>query len=437
MKAWKKNYPAAFAFFLLLMGFGSSHSQELVMGTVFDGETKNPVRNAYVRMGERNTKTDANGNFSLPFIEDEDLQAGGRDFHEFRIAPRDLKKDKPLNIYLTPKPEIQGLQSSGEAQSVYAPDFEYIFDYNFIDNNIVIATYFDKKMNKKKRNPGYRNCVLSLFENGVSKQRLIIPDFPYRLRRSPFGDLYLEGADYAYRVHYDSGEISLREVKYEDYLQEILPLTAAFDSAAYWVKIVPELPQVVHRMFSTELARALTVRVIRNRNYFLRVNDDYLMLDPARREEAAKLAKKYGFADQLFAPYLRRREFVIDLAPPYAPGYRTGDEYVIFDAMNQWIYRHTAQGGPIDSVYFDVGLDGEELVKIVHDPATQACYAIHEKSGTYYLRRIDHTRGSLGAPFKLTIPFPEKLKVYNGTLFYIHRDVDDGTRHLYSEKLDF
>lgn len=410
-----------------------TYGQEMIKGTVRDGGSEEPLYNAYVRMGNRNTKTDASGNFSLALDAEEELEVGLHGFHEFRIRPADLISLDDITVYLTPKPDLEGLGISDEVQPVYSPDFERVFDYSFIDNQLIIATYFDKKINTSKRNPGYHNCVLSLFENGVSLHRLIIPDFPYRLRESPFGELFLEGSDYALRIRSEKGKLHSTEIKYDDYLSQILPLTAAFDSVVFWVYIIPELPQVVHYAFSVELNREYVVRVVRNHNYFDRVEKDYSMLSRDQLAEAFELSSERGFSDRLFAPYLRRRLVVVDDTPPYSPGFRIGNDYLIFDALNEWIFRHDSNGEVKDSVYAQVNLDGEVLKEILQDPVTEEFFVTHEKSGVTYLRPLNPLQGRLGAAFKISYPFPEKLKIYNGTVYYIRRDVDRGVRHIYSE----
>jgi len=437
MKVHTFSLKLALSILISLMLSPPCGAQETISGTVFDGQTERPLSNAYVRMGERNTKTDVRGEFNLPFDADEELEVGNHSFHEFRIRPSDLVRTTDLVIYLTPKPESGGIRRSGNTEEVYTPDFEYIFDFHFIDNKLVIATYFDKKINKSKRNPGYENCVLSLFEKGEIKDRLILPNYPYRLRKTPFGELFLEGADYAKRIRLENGKLISREVDYQDFITQIIPLTAAVDSTVFWVKMVPELPQVVHYGFSVGMERALAVRVVRNEDYFERVETDYSMLDLNMLEEAKELAENYGFNEKLFAPFLRSRRIAVNLTKPYSPGFAVGDDYLIFDALNHWVFSHGASGEVRDSVYLPLNLDGEDLVEILQDPVSESIYAVHEKSGIHFLRLIDPYRGSMGVAFKIDIPFPEKLRVFNGNVFYINRDVDRGMRHLYSEKLDF
>lgn len=411
--------------------------QKEVTGTVYSGQDGEPLKGIFVRLGNRNTKTDDEGTFTLPYTAKEDLELGASGFHDMRIKAEEVEAWNRLDIYLALKPEVEGLGINENIEAIYTPEFEYIFDYEFLQDNLITATYFNKKLNKQKRNPGYENCVLTLFDKGVKKHRLIIPDYPYRLRSSPYGDLYLEGVDYSKRIVIKEGELIDIDINFEDYLNQILPLTVAIDSSVFWVKIIPELPQVVHYVYSISAGREMVTRVVRNKEYFLRTRGDYTMLSKNQRSKAQELAEEKGFSPQLYSTYLRRNELVVNLIQPYSPAFGKGKEVIILDPLNRRIFSHDKYGLPIDSVYFDPEPGDEKLRSFTQDQVSKKIYQILDKGGVTIIRHVDETTGGLGAPFKIGYPFVEKIKVYNGFVYYIRRDVDKGTRHLYRERLNF
>ena len=415
----------------------SATAQREIRGTVYCGNDREPLMGAFVRLGDRNTKTDGDGSFVLPYQSGEELIAGASGYYDLRIKPSELTYGDKIDIYLPIKPGIKGLGISEEVEKVYTPDFEFVFDYHFLDDHLIIGTYFNKKLNKKKRNPGYENCVLTLFDNGVNKHRLIIPDYPYRLRSNPYGDLYLEGADYAKRIIIKDEKLTGLDIDFKDYLNQILPLTVAVDSSVFWVKIVPELPQVVHYVYSISLGREIVTRIVRNKEYFERTRGDYAMLSNNERQEAMRLAEEKGFSTRLYSTFVRKNDFTLSLAKPYSPSFAKGDTVYIFDPMNHKIYSHDKYGSPIDSVYFDAEPGDEKIGHYTQDQVSEDVYAIMNKGGETIIRRVGLNTGGLGAPFTLGYPFAENIRVYNGYVYYIRRDVAEGSRHIYRERLNF
>ncbi len=413
-----------------------ANSQISLRGKVLDGETELPISGAFVRLGSRSVKTDHTGMFSLNAAEDGLLKAGKATYYDYRIALPDIVDRSNTVIHLTKKSKSTGLGIAEDALSVYEPEYDFIFDFHFIDNLLFVGGYMNKSVNKRKKDQGYLNCTLTLFENGVPLFREVVPDHCIRLRATPFGQLILEGKDFAYLVTGNSEGLELVEIEFENYLGAYLPYTVSFDTIDYRVKIVPHLPQVVHLQESQELDENRVVRVVRNQNYFDRVNSDYSMLTNEQLKQAGDLGFEHGFNPKLYAPFLRSKEISIDRRTPYSPAYKANGEVIIFDALNQWIFRHSETGIPIDSAYAMLTLDGEEIRSILQDPITEKLYIIHEKKGVDYIRPINPYSGALGEATKIAYPFPKQVKVYNGRIYYIRHEVDPGFRHLYTQSLN-
>lgn len=417
--------------------------QETVSGNVFSGEDHRPVAKVKVRIGDRSIRTDAKGSFTLPYDKNEHLEISAPGFHDYRRKPSDINDFDNLSIYLVPKPSISGLKVSSEAVGVYEPQFEYIFDYEFIDNMLVVGSYLNENISDPERDLSVQNCALTLFDKGKMIHRLIIPDFPQRIRRSPFDEFFIEGLDYALLIDVENGKLSYEAYDYSKYVVNVLPWTAAFSKSASAVGMIAELPLVIHYLYVPDEEKERTIRVVKNHSYFEETYDDFTMLSRSQRQKAEELSKEFGFDKRLFASYIRvsdqnrRSRMYIDrdLRKPYTPAFNYQGDLFILDAMNQWIYRHDQDGAKLDSVYFPIDLPVEELSLIQQDRVSQKLYAIHQKKGVYYVRKLDPATGSLGTPMKIAFPFPKKLKIYNGNAFYIRHDAQEQIKHLYKEKL--
>ncbi|MCZ4410095.1 carboxypeptidase-like regulatory domain-containing protein [Cryomorphaceae bacterium 1068] len=440
-----------FIFFLWIAISTSLFSQEAISGVVYDGDTKKPLSNATVRMGNRNVRTDARGGFAVPFKEGKSLEVSASGYHDHDRNPYDMVKSTDVAVYLVPKPKAKGLEISEKAMGVYEPEFEYLFDFEFIDNLLVVGSYLNRNISDPDNGSSLKNCALTLFDNGEMSHRVLIPDYPQRLRRSAFDELFVQGLDFALLVNEDEGKLSVEEFDLKEYRTKVVPYTVALSSSAFSVQIVREIPQVVHYCYQTKLESHEVIRTARNRAYFSKTFLDYTMLDPEQRALAAALSEAQGFDKELYASYIRannrqpnfrsQQPYATgvdrDLRPPYTPVYKKDGDVLILDAMNQWIYRHDQRGETLDSVYFQIELPGEELWRIEQDQVNEKLYAIHQKKGVYFIRELDPKTGALSTPMKVAFPFPEKLKIYNGNAFYIRHDADAQFKHLYKESLNF
>jgi len=437
---------------LAILLFSHVHAEHELSGMVFHGHTNRPIENANVKIGRSNVDTDVHGKFKLSYKEGEDQiivhKAG---FHDYRISLINLENLNNCTFYLTPIPERTGLKVSKQAVGVYEPSFEFIFDYYFIDNHLIIGSYLNRKVNKEKVNEELKNCALSLFDRGVLLDRQIIADNPSRFRRTPFNELFLEGVDYAFLIGESQRKIEVTPIDYKTFLTQVLPWTVAFDSTAFLVKIMPQIPQVNHFVNFASADSTQLVRSVKNKEYFGKTFGDYTMLSKKQKLLAKELSNQQGFPEQYYASYIRAtdsgaarsfRDNIAwggerDLRIPYSPPYKIGNEVFIFDCMNQWIFRHSKNGAPLDSCYFQIQLPKEEIQKIEQDQITQKVYAIHEREGVEYIRQINPTTGALGSPMKIAHPFPKRVKIYNGEVFYIREDAKRKIKHLYKETLDF
>jgi hypothetical protein len=443
----RSTFTSLIALFLCFTATG----QEYISGVVYDGDTQQPLAKAKARMGNRNMRTDATGSFTIPVKKGKKLEVSATGFHDYDRNLYDIVDSKNLAIYLVPEPKVKGLKVSAGAVGVYEPTFEYLFDFDFIDNLLVVGSYLNRNFSNTNGNLSIENCALTLFDRGELTHRIIIPDYPQRLRRSAFDELYIEGLDYALIVNEEGGKLSYEESDLKEFRTNVVPYTVAFSKSAFSVKIVREIPQVVHYCYHTDIKSHAVIRTAQNRSYFSKTFLDYTMLDQDQRLRAISLSEAQGFDKKLYAGYIRARDrepnfrsqqpystgVDRDLRPPYTPVYKKEDSVLILDAMNQWIYHHNQDGEALDSVYFQIDLPGFELWRIEQDRVSEKLYTIHKKQGVYFIRELDPYTGAFSVAMKVAYPFPEKLKIYNGNVFYLRHDADEQFKHRYKESLDF
>ena len=414
---------------------------KVISGFVYSGSFLGPIGKVHVRMGKNSTKTDYDGKFSLPYTVNEALTFSHSEYNTQKIPAASLITTAANKYYLTPSSNLGSmvLESSG-VEEVHNPEFEHVFDYTFLNDTLVALSYMNLgKKDSRKGVKSYINCSFSAFRYGELIERLILPDYIQGLKLSPWGSLYLEGADTSYVVKRTRDSFLVKGLDYSHYLNFISLAYAKNNNGIFFSYYYPFIPQVAHKVYNSTRDEVYLLRLVQNPAYFSKVSDDYSMLAESEINAAIKLEESTGVNHQMFSTYLRSFYTLRDLSKPYAPGFMVNDEVLIFDHMNNSLSYYDSSGifNKSKGMYHN-SLLKEELVKMIQDPFNQRLYTLHNKSGVLYLRQVDTATGATGRPFKLYYPFAENVKVFENYVYYLHKSArDEEINYLVREKLPF
>lgn len=414
------------------------HGQNrIIEGKVLAGSYFRPINKVHVRSGVRSTKTDRHGMFTLLLTDGEPLLLSHIKYDNQEINVGRLLELTDFTFYLTPtsKSSSEVLQEN-PSQEIYAQKFEHVFDYTFVADTLIVLSYMHEE-NMKTRS--YINCALTGLKYGEVFQRLVLPNNIRNLKDHPSGSLYLSGPEGAIRLNRQLDKLDYIQMSYYDYVAGIDPVYAKKDDLLYYAKRISVLPRLSHYLYDLGTKSSGLIRTIENRKYFEKVNDDYVMLNAAEYILANELALETGLEAALFAPYLRSYYTLREVKTPYAPGFIVDNHLLILDHTNQWMFKHSLAGHPIDSIgiYHD-DLIKEELVGVIQDPSSEQLYLEHERGGVHYIRELDIKTGASGRPYQLNKPFAAKVKVFEGYVYYLHQSpIDSKTWHLLRERLPF
>lgn len=422
---------------LLLPNFIFSQT---ISGTVYSGAYLKPLYKISVRSGIRSAKTDRTGKFTLEITKEEPLIISDSKHHTQEIAYERFSRMDDLEFYITPSASSfsQVIQSS-DVEIIHSPSFENIFDYSFLSDTLVILSYMKSESNTSSRKDEYINCALTAMRYGEVFDRQILPDYINRLHVDPFGQLFLEGSESCHIVKRSEKKLEVNSVDSDAFYNQILPMYAVEEDFIFYQYPYAYIPQVSHRIFSREQRESYPIRFIRNENYFEKVEDDLAMLSPREVKMAKDYEEETGISYRLFSTFIRSYYLLRDVRHPYAPGFSQDDNILIFDHMNNWLFAHDLKGNPVDSVgIYHNSLNREELVQIIQDSGDNRLYTHHDKAGVHFIRKFDAGTGGSGRPYKIYHPFAERVKIFEGYVYYLHRDPKNkNTRHLMREKLPF
>ncbi|NEN25495.1 hypothetical protein G3O08_18545 [Cryomorpha ignava] len=427
---------------LLLFSLAIGYSQnETISGQVNAGSYLGPVSKVHVRMGKYSTKTDYEGKFTLRITQDESLILSHSSYNTQKIPYKAAITIKNATYYLTPSSGSANMIMEGaEVQPIYTPEFEHVFDYTFLGDTLIVLSYMNlgKPENKLDDKP-YINCTFTAMYLGEMIERKVMPNNIQKLFHHPGGTVFLEGLDTCYVLNRKPNDLNVSGFSYTDYQDFVSLAYAETEQSIFYAYSYPYIPQVAHKMYNFSDDEIYLLRLVQNREYFDKVNDDYAMLTEGEIKSAMAFEKQTGINHRMFSTYLRSFRILRDIAAPYAPGFLVGDEVIIFDHRNSSVSYYDSNGKykHFQGMFHNT-LVKEELVKMIQDPYTKQLYTLHNKAGVMYLRKVDTQTGATGRPLKLHYPFAENVKVFENYVYYLHKaPADVKYNHLVRQKLPF
>jgi len=128
--------------------------------------------------------------------------------------------------------------------------------------------------------------------------------------------------------------------------------------------------------------------------------------------------------------------------PMNAPMVVLDDTMHVFDHHVSLLYRYGPDRQLLDSVAIDYH-GGEKILgnpftgELVVDEEEKEVYALYSvPGGRTWLTAIDRANGRTGRTHPLVHPYPERVKVRNGRVYYIYRPFESSQKkYLYEEGL--
>ena len=392
-------------------------------------------------MGKYSTKTDFEGKFNLRITPDEPLILSHPSYHIQKIPFQAAVTIKNATYYLTPSSGSPNMVMEGaEVQPIYTPEFEHVFDYTFLGDTLILLSHMNLgKPETKFDDKPYINCTYTAMYRGEMIERKVMPNNIQKLFHHPGGTVFLEGKDTCYVLARNENDLGISGFSFKDYQDFVSLAYAETKNAIFYSYGYPYIPQVAHKMYNFIDDEIYLLRLVRNKEYFDEVENDFAMLTERELKSATALEKATGINHRMFSTYVRSFGIIRDVTMPYSPGFLVGDEILIFDHRNSSVSYYDTNGTfkQMKGMFHNT-LMKEELVKMVQDKSTEMLYTLHNKNGVMYLRNVDIQTAATGRPFKLHYPFAENVKVFENYVYYLHKTpADVKYNHLVRQRLPF
>lgn len=326
----------------------------------------------------------------------------------------DIIRLSPLSVLLE-----EAVVNSRSAKRILHSSQEYVVDYEFVDEYILVASYsgsFGKKQAK----------VFLLDQAGDTLALTYINEEPVALFKSCMNRCYLVTADRFYSMDVYPGSIRFEDAYDLALLEGMKQCQLMLDSTQYYKFAVPDL-------FQVEYARLAMGDTLPQTFYTVQDNSAYKSYMEELREYMNSMHQwEYNLAAQQW----RTMGILNRLSQRYVnvPLYSKNDTLLIFDYNNRtiWYFNKTGQSLGNNPIYFYP--DKLMRMEVIKDAVTNLFY-IYSYAEKQRLHRINLDEPGSIATISIEKPFAENVKVYNGDIYYLWQDSRNvATRQLYVQK---
>ncbi len=313
-----------------------------------------------------------------------------------------------LNIYLLPQvKELAGVEITAIQNEVFFRDEHYaVRDYE-IDSGLVYLLVFRTRLLNAE--------LICMNTNGDTvSQTEVLRFMPNRLFRDCMGYMHLLSNDSGFQV-YRAGKglelvhpVALK--KFDDVLKNCVASTSEI---FYFQKVVDHGLSVEYYGINRKTLARNTISSVK----------DEKRLKMLRRNE--------GDAGLLWMtrPPIGREDFVdwnyihkIIYRPIKTALYRIGNYICIFNTPDRQMEFYDKEGNYSYKLALQIdGVDdGRWTSEILYDDFTGRVYTMFLKNGVCSLYRVDLNTGALKKVLSMLYPFPQKVRVYQGFVYYLY-----------------
>lgn len=336
----------------------------------------------------------------------------------------------------TMKLDAISVNASGIESVFYKPEI-LLIDYEFWMNRLLLLLKVDKK---------YRVRMLDFEYNTLAEL-----EFPWELDsfyRNAFGGVHVIAADTVYQLYLKPNDLELLDVtskdKFEKFVKQCVVATDSLlvfpdlmnhnkDQLYFSVNRNTKQKNILHHIFDEVAAKYAQI-------YYNKIVSIYCANVPMTMNKIYD-GTWDGDVNSLNIPFTRDNfELIIwynkvVTKPISAPIFESNNEIVLFDHVNDSLFRYDVIGRKIASLPISYHKDKKWTDRIISD-FNGNYYAVFEKSGISYLKQIDLKSGEIISVTKIEQhTFPQNLKVRDGYVYYMHTDRHYPYLHKYRTQL--
>lgn len=404
-----------------------SRSQEYkISGKVLDSQTGLPIPNANISLVDSRTGCSSSGDGSFYIVSDTipvNLIISHINYKTRRIWLDDVSG--PFTVLMEPSVQVLKeveISEKNEPIPFFKDDKYAVLDYE-INQDLIYLLNFKFRLSKSE-------LLVKSFYGDTIAPPLTLNFKPTGLFLDCLGYMHVLSKDSIYQVYLGKETLSLiYKYDIEKFHATLEDCVASTDAALYFKE---------SRQSHLEVCFYMIDKHNSVRKYLMSVKDDQKIKMLHNNPTDYYFASMDKFPDSF--------EGMIDwlwvnrilYTPNESDMRKIGDTLCIFSAVDGTIKLLTLEGQLLSekTMMLQESATGDWTKEIHIDQVTGEVYTAFNKYGKYTLYQIDLSNGNLDYFLTFSHPFPEKIRVNHGHLFYLYDVPGEGdNKHLYKQKL--
>ncbi len=419
---------------LLICISWSLSGQFVIRGRVYDAIMKDPIEEVRVFSSNASevVSTDSLGFFKIAL---KSLPAE-ISFQHVGYYPEKFKVSdpEPMEVYLESSSWLNSIQiGTSKSDEVAGTKERWIWDYALMDRFIVVCDYGTSLQDAR---------LVCLNENGDTIAIGNCPTKPLEMFTDCEGNVQVQGKDSTYQVVVTSEGITCLKGEHNLMINKFLRRCVDQDDVNYYFavpdggiheykrgrRVVEEKnDEMWYFRGSKELNERFGFWVVQDA-WVKKMKDeeDSFGRNPATGQYASSRAGDEGRFDRIFFNQIFIKEI-------YAPLFSFQDTVYVFDHANGRIEKFSKWGIHQYSTPISYHASRDFKRQILRDHLSGFFYAVFEKNATTYLCKLDPHSGAISNKYAIPYPFPKKIEVLNGYVYFLHREDDSNDAQLLSK----
>jgi len=336
-----------------------------------------------------------------------------------------------LTIKLSPIQFEEVVITAKKVDTVFGSSEFSIADYILLKQDKILLLTYDKRIEKEAK-------LTLVNENQGVINTYSIPAQAISLYKDYAENNYLICKNKIYAITITNNEINLTPIKNDDFYGFYQRIIDTIETNYYYSNFTKSYPSVDF---------LVTNRLDSNHHKLINIQDDFMMelyraqykyVSGRDKLWAYRQEQKTGIDKEI---WIGATSFTHDILyqPVYAPLFVIKDTIYIFDQYKNKIHRFDSDHDSLPTIKLDLKIKYSKekwQQPLIEDKITESIYALYNKGGYYYLKRIDLQTGKKIFTLKLSNQFVEKVSISDNYVYYIYRPFESiQKKYLYREKI--
>ncbi len=444
----KKQFTFFLIAFFALIVHASMHAQEkclFIRGQITAAQDGKPLEGVQVVVKTPPTAilSGKNGKYGLTTIRKTGLEISYRSFGYATVVKiltpqllaQCINDTLVLNIKMEQQsvilPEASILAKSGPDTVIGNWKF-FIEDYAFVNDSQLLLLTYEKSLKAAR-------IMLATRQQKII-DAVAVPIEARELYLDYQGHVNVMCKDSAFRIHvFADMHIQLMALPYTDFCERVLPCIDTLGGKILFSNYHKAYPAFSYFTYNPRDTTVFKLRTIVDGPLLAQYNWEFDYLKPKDRLYARKMALETGIDERIIAATITGFPQSQYYTPLYAPMFVVHDTICVFDHCADKLFRYNRNGQAIDSSaikYHHPKNWKEWSRKMIQDEHTGELYALHDRGGFTYLKKIDLNTGNVIGTFKISSIYAKHIHIRDGVVYYIHRPYESiQTKFLYSERI--